>query len=371
MPLFTVAIPYFNHLDHLPLTLMSIATQTFRDFEVVVCDDGSPDGEKCKALCEKFSDFMPSPIRYIRFDENMKIGVNRQRTLDAAKGDYFTSVDSDDLMYHCEVLATYKKNIDTYVAQGKVVDVLHGQFMEAHENGVRNPHQPMDGAWIHSKAYRVQFLKDNKITFPSYEFYEDGGFNHVVGKLATFQVAIPDVMYLWTHTANSIVRSGEYIYRMLPLFADSFWRAYKLTEPIKGRDNVSDLILNELVMCYFYLQGLERRYPEDDPQLAKTYKVLRDTIEDTKIIDRINDDERYYNAFKMLLQSGRTGAYNQDPYLVESIPFNDWLVLHFNKSIKKLEMGTLQGVRDKGTDVSMFADRVPRSSMASGDYEVH
>ena len=357
--LFSVVVPYFSHLDHMPLTLMSIATQTCRDFEVVVVDDASPNS--AEGLCQEMSKYMPQPIRYIHFDENKGIGVNRQRALDAAKGDYITSIDSDDLFYHCEVLETYKRNIDAQKAQGKIVDVLHGQFMEAHaETGIRNPHQPMDGAWVHGKAYRVQFLKDNKITFPEYIYYEDGGFNHVVGKLAAFQVAIPDVMYLWTHTANSIVRSGEYIYRMLPMFADSFWRAYKITEPVKGRDNVSDLILNEVVMCYYYLQGLERRYPADDTQIAKVYEVLKATLDDTKIIDRINNDERYYNAFKQILQTGRAGAYNQDPYLVEDISFNDWLKLHFGVSILKLEKGAIQGVRDTGTKVSMYADRTAK-----------
>ena len=215
----------------------------------------------------------------------------------------------------------------------------------------------VDDKWVHGKAYRVQFLRDNKITFPDYPYYEDGSLNHVVGKLAAFQVAIPDVMYLWTHTKNSIVRSGEYIHKMLKYFADSFWRAYKLTEPIKGRDNVSDLLLNDITMCYFYLQGLERRYPEDDPEILATYKVLDDMLKDTKIIDRINDDERYFNAFKQVLQTGRAGAYNQDPYLIETIPFNPWLQKHFNQSIKKLEDGAMQGIRDPGTQVSMYSDR--------------
>ena len=356
--LFTVTVPFFSHIAHMPLTLMSIATQTFRDFEVVVCDDASPDGDACKALCEKLSEYMPSPIRYIRFDKNEKIGVNRQRCFDNAKGDYIVSVDSDDLLYSCLALETYQKNILAKNQEGKVPDVLQAQFMEAHENGVRNVHQAGDSAWVHAGCFRRQFLADNKITFPTYEFYEDGGFMHVVNKLAGLRILIPDTTYLWTHTAGSIVRSGEYIYRMLHYFTDSFWRAYKIVEPLKGRDNCAELLFNGLVMPFYYLMGLERRYPADDENIAKTYTVLKDMIENSHIVDRINEDERYFNGFNLILRNGITGVLNQDPYFVGGMPFNDWLKSHFGVSIKKLEADALQGVRETPTDVSMFADRI-------------
>ena len=359
--LFDVFIPYGNHLEHFPITLMSIATQTCRDFQVTVADDGTKEGAEVKALCEEFSKFMPNPIKYIRFDENKGIAVQRQRLLDTATAEYFTSCDSDDAFYHCEVLETFKKNIEIYRPQNKLPDILHMSFIEAHDNGARIAHQPMDNAWQHGKMFRVQFLKDNKIFYdPAVELYEDGKFVQWASKLANFQVQIPDSGYFWTHTAGSIVRSGEYIHKMLSFFCDSFWRNYKAIEPLKGRDNCADLLFSGLVMPYYYLMGLERRYPEDDANIAKTYAVLKDMIESSHIIDLINTDERYFNGFNQVLRQGIQGVLNQDPYFVGGGSINDWLKLHFGVSIKKLEPDALQGIRDPGTATSMYSDRITK-----------
>ena len=44
MPLFSVIIPTFNRLEFIQETLESVFNQSFRDFEVIVVDDGSTDG---------------------------------------------------------------------------------------------------------------------------------------------------------------------------------------------------------------------------------------------------------------------------------------------------------------------------------------
>ena len=42
-PFFSVVIPTFNRAEKLRCALESLAGQTFKDFEVIVCDDGSSD----------------------------------------------------------------------------------------------------------------------------------------------------------------------------------------------------------------------------------------------------------------------------------------------------------------------------------------
>jgi len=44
MPFFSIVIPTYNRLPLLRETLESIAQQAFRDFEIIVVDDGSTDG---------------------------------------------------------------------------------------------------------------------------------------------------------------------------------------------------------------------------------------------------------------------------------------------------------------------------------------
>jgi glycosyltransferase involved in cell wall biosynthesis len=358
MPTFSIGIPCYGHPDHVAITLMSIATQTHRDFNVWMFDDGSAHEETYKTLAERFSEFMPEPIHYLRF-KNEGIAVQRQRILDNVDGEYVVMIDDDDALYHCEVLQTYKKNLDLYVPQGKLPDIMHGQFMEAHTSGLRNPHQPLEGSWLHGKAIRMKFIKDNKIAFdPSVKLFEDGQVVGLAMRLAQFQVSIPDVLYFWTATANSIVRSPEYIFRMLKYFALSFWVNYKFLEPLKGRDNIADLMITMAVMCYYYLQGLERRFPADAPEIVDTYKVLKEALTTSNVIDLINTNDAYYQLVKTTLQTGRAGAYAQDPYMIESESFNNWLNKHFNLSIKQLEEGAMQGIRPEASKDSMFQDQV-------------
>jgi len=360
-PFISIGIPAYNHLDHTPITLSSIAIQTFRNFEVLVVDDGSPDGEGFKALCEKMSDLMPSPIRYIRYDENKGIGVNRQRVLDNAEGEYLLMIDSDNLLFSCEALQSIAVNILRQRQEGKIIDIAHTRFVEMHEDGNRNVHLPQDGAWVHGKAYRMDFLKENDIKFPSYPFYEDGAFNHVAARLANQQLYIDDVCYAWCWSKDSITRGQDYLHVMLPYYADSFLRAYKILEPKKGRENVLDLPLATLCQNYYYLQGLERRYPEDDPCIQETYKVLKEVIETTKIIDAINSDDNKFMWFRQTLMNTQMGPMNQDPFVVEHISFNDWLKLHFGVSINKLELGSQRDYKFVPPPRSMYSDLTSKS----------
>jgi glycosyltransferase involved in cell wall biosynthesis len=355
-PFFTVAIPFYSHIDHLPITLASIATQTFRNFEVLVVDDASPDGETCRELCETMSSMFPEPIRYIRFDENKKIGVNRQRILDNAKGEYVTMVDSDDLLFSCEVLQIVATNILQQRQQGKIMDVAQMRFLEMHADGGRNVHMPQENAWVHGHFYRMDFLKDNNITFPEYPFYEDGAFNHVVSRLSTQTLYLEDIGYAWVWTNDSITRGQDYLSVMMAYYADSFLRAYKILEPKKGRENVLDLPIAALCQTYYYMQGLERRYPEDDVRIVETYKVLKELVEETKIIDTINADENRFQQFRVTLMNSQLGPMNQDPYVVEHISVNDWLRKHFNVSIKKLELGAQRDFNFTPPPRSMYDD---------------
>ena len=79
--------------------ISSILQQTYRDFELVVVDDGSTDATA--GIVEAY----PGPIRLIR-QENAGVGAARNRGLDEAKGELITLCDADELLFerHLEAL---------------------------------------------------------------------------------------------------------------------------------------------------------------------------------------------------------------------------------------------------------------------------
>ena len=95
IPLFSVVIPTYNRADRLTIALKSLSKQTFKNFEVLICDDGSTDNTK--EIVESFKDKLD--LTYI-WEENWG-GPARPRNngIKAAKGEWICFLDSDDWWY--------------------------------------------------------------------------------------------------------------------------------------------------------------------------------------------------------------------------------------------------------------------------------
>jgi glycosyltransferase involved in cell wall biosynthesis len=91
MPKVSVCIPTFNRVNLLPFAIDSVLQQTYQDFELIICDDGSSDGTS-----ELMSEYPDSRIKYIRHPQNIGKSNNMRSGFDAATGDYFIKFDDDD-----------------------------------------------------------------------------------------------------------------------------------------------------------------------------------------------------------------------------------------------------------------------------------
>ena len=119
MPRVSVVIPAYNAERYLRETLESVLAQTYRDFEVVVVDDGSKDSTA--AIAEGVG----GPVRVIR-QANAGPSAARNHGIREARGDLIAFVDSDDLWLP-EKLAEQvplfdEKGTGYFSAPGKVSD---------------------------------------------------------------------------------------------------------------------------------------------------------------------------------------------------------------------------------------------------------
>lgn len=87
----SVIIPTYNRAELLPETIGSILAQTFRDFEIIVVDDGSTDNTK-----EVVESFNSPSIRYI-YQANLGVSAARTTGIKASSGEYIAFLDSDDI----------------------------------------------------------------------------------------------------------------------------------------------------------------------------------------------------------------------------------------------------------------------------------
>lgn len=106
MPKYSIIIPVYNRPDELAELLPTLENQTFKDFEVVVVEDGST--VTCKNVVERYTGNLP--VHYY-FKENEGQGFARNFGFSKASGDYFIVFDSD-----CLIPADYMEKVNAFLS---------------------------------------------------------------------------------------------------------------------------------------------------------------------------------------------------------------------------------------------------------------
>src|SRR5215510_8210447 len=102
MPKLSIGIPVFNGQKFLPELLDSLVAQTFRDFEILICDNASSD--RTPQICSEYEQRDPR-IRYIRNERNLGAIANFNRVFELSTAPLFKWAANDDL-YHEAYLGT-------------------------------------------------------------------------------------------------------------------------------------------------------------------------------------------------------------------------------------------------------------------------
>lgn len=92
MPAISIICPVYNAEKYIRKCLDSVLVQTFTDFELLLVDDGSPDGSS--VICDEYAE-KDSRVRVFH-KENGGVASARQMGLDNAIGEYTIHVDPDD-----------------------------------------------------------------------------------------------------------------------------------------------------------------------------------------------------------------------------------------------------------------------------------
>jgi len=106
MPKVSVVIPVFNGERFIGCAIQSVLDQTFREFEIIVVDDGSTD--RTEKIVRQFS----AAISY-HHQQNRGAGVARNLGVSRAQGDWVAFLDADDI-WRPDKLAVQIEQIETY-----------------------------------------------------------------------------------------------------------------------------------------------------------------------------------------------------------------------------------------------------------------
>ena len=99
-PMFSICIPAYNRAVHLPALLDSIYAQSFKNFEIVICEDQSRERELIAKIADQYAQQYPDTLNYIENSENLGYDANVRNLVHNAKGEFCFFMGNDDLM--CE-----------------------------------------------------------------------------------------------------------------------------------------------------------------------------------------------------------------------------------------------------------------------------
>ena len=124
-PWLSVIVPIYNAQRYLPRCVDSILRQSFRDFELLLIDDGSTD--KSAGICRRYA-AADSRVRYFR-KENSGCLQSRLYGLERMRGRYFTFCDSDDDYLRADAFQTIHDKMEA-----QPCDALQFGYLKAYRH---------------------------------------------------------------------------------------------------------------------------------------------------------------------------------------------------------------------------------------------
>ena len=104
---FSVIVPVYGVEKYIDQCVQSLLIQTYKNYELILVDDGSPDN--CGQICDQYAE-KDNRIRVVH-KKNGGLSSARNAGLDIAKGEYVIFLDSDDFWDDAEALSGINRNL--------------------------------------------------------------------------------------------------------------------------------------------------------------------------------------------------------------------------------------------------------------------
>lgn len=209
----SIIIPAYNVQKHIEECIKSVEKQTYKNFEIIIINDGSIDNTKI--ICEKLQKEYKNII--LINQKNAGVSASRNAGIDKAKGNYIMFIDSDDFIENNMlekmiknqnsdlIISNYKK----YYSEKNII------YNTAVEEKLYSKKEILEDFWklynsslINSPCFRLykrNIIIDNSIKFDlNYELGEDLIFNlEYIDKCKSIKI-VEDYLYNYRYSINSL-----------------------------------------------------------------------------------------------------------------------------------------------------------------------
>jgi len=217
-PLISIIVPIYKVEEYIKNCIDSIISQTYKNLEIILVDDGSPDN--CGNICEEYS-LKDKRIKVIH-KKNGGLSSARNAGLDIASGEYIGFIDSDDWiegdMYESLYNALVEHNADIsvcgrYIVQGNRITTISDSEKaevftrrEALSELVLDEYSGMKNfAW--DKLYKKELFEN--IRYPEGKYYEDIFTTYKLFSLSNKIVDIKSPKYYYLLREDSICGTND------------------------------------------------------------------------------------------------------------------------------------------------------------------
>ena len=160
--MFSVIVPIYKVEKYLPQCIESILNQSYKDFELILVDDGSPDG--CSSICDEYK-ARDNRIKVIH-KKNGGLVSTRKAGLKIAQGEYICFVDGDDFVSH-DMLEIYEKEL----CRHKVDVICTGYTSYYDEHTMTEIYQPGSSKFYDKSELQKEIYVKMLSKEPFYSFY--------------------------------------------------------------------------------------------------------------------------------------------------------------------------------------------------------
>ncbi len=313
----SVIIPVYNTEKYLHRCISSVLRSIYRDFEILLINDGSEDGSA--AICKEYVK-RDSRVRYYE-QENRGVSAARNKGIEECKGDWIVFVDSDDCIT-CDFFSTIVKEeyqlydllLFDYIVLNKKMRESERETLVFENAGIccygkeekilliekiiggkelaENSRTSMRAPW--AKAFKRSIIDENHICFPvEISIGEDALFN---------------IEYIQKMTSCLHIQKQVYFYEIHP---DSV--SHGLCIDFMFNDIVYQKQMRELLEQYCMFQQLEKAYYNSvlfsvadilikdifNPYTTRTFR------EECRLCCRIHENDLYTEALQLNSQMGR------------------------------------------------------------------
>ena len=281
MPKFSVIVPVYNVEKYIKKCLDSIFNQSFKDFEVIVINDGTKDNSM--DIVKKYD------VKIIE-QENKGLSEARNAGVKKATGDYIIFIDSDDYIENDlfkEINKSLDNNPDIVRYQAKLIkDDSTISYNEEAFSGLTgvlafekmSKYHYVEPACLY--AIKREYYEKNKYSFKKGMYHEDFGLLPLIIFKSNIVNSINYCGYCYVERCGSIMTTKDYD-KITKKVNDVFNHYISLTNSVKDI-NVDKRYFNSFLASSLIFKVTELN--------TKDYRVFKKKLKKEKVFDNLLND---------------------------------------------------------------------------------